>query len=130
LTVCRNIFILPGEPEIVKKKFNDIRDTFVSGTRVSSRYVFLSCEEISVAEALDKLAELFPHLTIGSYPCSSRVPSSPSWSSSFAELDTLAENTRDPKTIVHLECIDAELLEKGCVEFLKLIDSDLVVRIK
>jgi len=73
LTVCRNIFILPGEPEIVKKKFNDIRDTFVSGTRVSSRYVFLSCEEISVAEALDKLAELFPHLTIGSYPCSFRL---------------------------------------------------------
>jgi molybdenum cofactor synthesis domain-containing protein len=65
--VMRNVFILPGVPELFRHKFLAIRERF----RVApffARAVFTQEDEFDLAAGLSALAEAHPLVAIGSYP--------------------------------------------------------------
>ena len=65
--VMRNVFILPGVPELFRKKFLAIRERF----RVApffARAVFTQEDEFDIAAGLSAVAEAHPLVAIGSYP--------------------------------------------------------------
>lgn len=67
LLVCRNVYILPGVPELFRKKFLAIRERF----RVApfhARAIFTMEEEFDIAGNLSDVAEAHPLVAIGSYP--------------------------------------------------------------
>lgn len=62
-----NIYILPGIPEILRKKFDALRDTF----EVAPYYlkvIYTSSSESEIAESLNQTMSEFPELMLGSYP--------------------------------------------------------------
>ena len=64
---CRNVFVLPGVPELFRMKFAAIRERF----RINpffARAIYTSEDEFELAECLSKIAEAFPSVSIGSYP--------------------------------------------------------------
>jgi molybdenum cofactor synthesis domain-containing protein len=62
-----NVYILPGIPEIFRRKFMSIRDRF-RGDPFHLRCVFTSDEEGSIAGALDRIVATFTAVQVGSYP--------------------------------------------------------------
>ncbi len=63
----RNIFIFPGIPEYLKKKFSIIKERF----RTSEFYLkrlYLDCHESNIAEILNSVVEKYGDVTFGSYP--------------------------------------------------------------
>ena len=63
----RNVFILPGVPELFRAKFSAIKGRF-AGKPIRLREIFLKADEGIIAGALRKTAEDFPAVLIGSYP--------------------------------------------------------------
>lgn len=63
----RNVFILPGVPELFQYKFNAIKHRF-RGRPSELRQLFLRADEGSVAAALRETEERHPGVLIGSYP--------------------------------------------------------------
>jgi molybdenum cofactor synthesis domain-containing protein len=64
---CGNVFILPGVPELFRKKFTAIRERF----RVAPFYlrvVHTLEDEFDIAERLQGVADTHPDVAIGSYP--------------------------------------------------------------
>jgi molybdenum cofactor synthesis domain-containing protein len=62
-----NVYIFPGIPETVRRKFARIREQFRDRPFVLRR-VFLRCEEGQIAEELRAVLGRFPDLQLGSYP--------------------------------------------------------------
>lgn len=65
--VMRNVFILPGVPELFRKKFLALRERF----RVApffARAVFTQEDEFDIAAQLSDVATAHPLVAIGSYP--------------------------------------------------------------
>ena len=65
--VFRNIFIFPGIPEAVQKKFAQIREQFRERPYILRR-VFLRTDEGHIAEDLHRVLDRYPALQLGSYP--------------------------------------------------------------
>ena len=65
--VFRNIFIFPGIPEAVQKKFAHIREQFRERPYILRR-VFLRTDEGHIAEDLHRVLDRYPALQLGSYP--------------------------------------------------------------
>jgi molybdenum cofactor synthesis domain-containing protein len=65
--LCRNVYILPGVPELFEKKFLAIRERFRVGP-FYLRTVFTLEDEFDLTTRLNELVELFPQVAIGSYP--------------------------------------------------------------
>jgi molybdenum cofactor synthesis domain-containing protein len=63
----RNVYILPGVPSILQRKFAMIRDRFAAPP-FFSRAVYSREGEGAIAHVLDKAAADFPSVAIGSYP--------------------------------------------------------------
>jgi molybdenum cofactor synthesis domain-containing protein len=63
----RNVYIFPGIPEIVRRKFESIREQFREQPFILRR-VFLRCDEGQIAEDLHAVLDRFPDLQLGSYP--------------------------------------------------------------
>jgi FAD synthetase len=63
----QNVYIFPGIPEAVRRKFERIREEFREAPYVLRR-VFLHCDEGEIAADLCKVHERFPALQFGSYP--------------------------------------------------------------
>jgi len=63
----KNVYILPGVPEIFRRKFKWIRERFREEPYVL-RQVFTSSEEGIIAHHLDAVVAAFPGVQIGSYP--------------------------------------------------------------
>jgi molybdenum cofactor synthesis domain-containing protein len=63
----RNVYILPGVPEIFRRKFTAIRETF-RAEPFFLRVVYVTEEEGGIAAHLDRVAAEFPRIDIGSYP--------------------------------------------------------------
>lgn len=63
----RNVFILPGVPELFRYKWHAIKERF-SSAPIALREVFLRADEGAIAGALRQCAERFPAVLIGSYP--------------------------------------------------------------
>src|SRR5499433_3084035 len=65
--VMRNIYVLPGVPEIFRQKFQALREGFRE-TPFHLRSVFVSIPEGTLAEHLNELLRIHPELMLGSYP--------------------------------------------------------------
>ena len=63
----KNVYILPGVPEIFRRKFTAIRENF-RGEPFFLRIVYVSEEEGGIAAYLDRVAADYPRIDIGSYP--------------------------------------------------------------
>ena len=68
----RNVYVLPGIPSILQRKFDELRDEFRGSPfhRVSRAF---RTSETELAPRLERLVEAFPELEIGSYPEQERV---------------------------------------------------------
>jgi molybdenum cofactor synthesis domain-containing protein len=64
---CRNVYVLPGVPELLHRKFASIRDLF-RGDAFHLGEVFSSLDEGLLAPLLEEVVAAFPDVQIGSYP--------------------------------------------------------------
>jgi len=62
-----NVYIFPGVPEILQRKFERIKETF-RGAPFYLREIFLQADEGQIASVLHRLLAEFPDLLLGSYP--------------------------------------------------------------
>ena len=67
LVVVDNVYIFPGIPELLRKKFDSARERF-RGVPFVLRRVFVRSMESEIAEDLHALLGDFPELQLGSYP--------------------------------------------------------------
>jgi FAD synthetase len=67
LVSFRNIFILPGIPQYLTKKFSAIKERFRSAA-IHLRRLFLKANESDIAETLDSVARTHRDIAFGSYP--------------------------------------------------------------
>lgn len=105
--LMRNVYILPGVPEIFRRKFDAIRERFRDAP-IHLRNVFVSIGEGTLADHLNSLLREFPELLLGSYP-------------EFSNPEY--------KVKVTLESRDHGFLERALAEFLKRLPADSVVRV-
>ena len=67
LVVVRNVYIFPGVPELLRRKFESARDLF-RGVPFVLRRVYVKSRESDIAASLHDLLREFPELLLGSYP--------------------------------------------------------------
>jgi molybdopterin-biosynthesis enzyme MoeA-like protein len=67
VVAMRNVYVLPGIPATLQRKFATIRERFRSAPFISRQIYSRSCEG-AIADALDRAARDFPSVAIGSYP--------------------------------------------------------------
>ena len=67
VTVFRNIYILPGIPQIFRLKFESIAERFRDG-EFHLRCLYLNADEGAIADLLRAAAQRFEAVSIGSYP--------------------------------------------------------------
>ncbi|HZS36672.1 MAG TPA: competence/damage-inducible protein A [Polyangia bacterium] len=63
----KNVYILPGIPEIFRRKFKSIRERFRAAPYFL-KSVFTSDEEGRIAGELDRVVAAWPRVQVGSYP--------------------------------------------------------------
>jgi molybdenum cofactor synthesis domain-containing protein len=67
VVTVHNVFILPGVPQIFRRKFDGLRSRLRAGP-IFSREVYSREGEGPIAAALDAVVAEFPGVTVGSYP--------------------------------------------------------------
>lgn len=67
VVIVENVYIFPGIPELLRKKFESIRSRF-RGVPVLLKRVFVKPRESEIAASLHELLAEFPELMLGSYP--------------------------------------------------------------
>jgi molybdenum cofactor synthesis domain-containing protein len=67
VTVFRNIYILPGIPQIFRLKFESMAERFRDGV-FHLRCLYLNADEGAIAEVLRAAEQRFETVSIGSYP--------------------------------------------------------------
>jgi molybdopterin-biosynthesis enzyme MoeA-like protein len=67
LVIVRNVYILPGIPQLLRKKFESARDRFL-GVPFVLKKVYVKAHESDIASDLNGLLQEFPDLMLGSYP--------------------------------------------------------------
>lgn len=65
--VVENVHIFPGIPELLRRKFDSVRERF-RGVPFVLRRVFVTRSESDIAASLNALLGEFPALQLGSYP--------------------------------------------------------------
>jgi FAD synthetase len=105
--LMRNVYVLPGVPEIFRRKFDAIRERF-RDEPIFLRNVFVRIGEGILADHLNGLLRDFPELLLGSYP-------------EFSNPEY--------KVKVTLESRDRGFLERALEEFLKRLPAESVVRV-
>jgi molybdenum cofactor synthesis domain-containing protein len=104
----RNIYIMPGIPEIFQAKFLAMKARFAVDP-FFMRVIYTSAQESAIAEHLNDTMAAFPELQLGSYP-----------------------RLADPeyRVRVTLESKDPEYLEGAFAHLMSRLEADLVVRIE
>jgi molybdenum cofactor synthesis domain-containing protein len=105
--VMRNVYILPGVPEIFRQKFEALRERF-RDEPIHLRSVFVSMAESTLADFLNELLRTYPLLMLGSYP-------------EFSNPEY--------KVKVTLESRDRAYLDKAVDEFLARLPATAIVRV-
>jgi molybdenum cofactor synthesis domain-containing protein len=77
----RNVFILPGNPELFRSKFNAIQDVLRTNQQFYCHRLFLDMSESSITVLLETLQNDFPSVDVGSYPCP--------WNDEYQEMVTI-----------------------------------------
>jgi molybdenum cofactor synthesis domain-containing protein len=103
----RNVYVLPGVPEIFRRKFDAMRERFRDAP-IHLKNVFVRIGEGTLADYLNRLLADFPLLMVGSYP----------------ELSNPEYQVK-----VTLESRDRGYLEQALAEFLGRLPSDAVVKV-
>lgn len=67
VVIVKNVHVFPGIPELLRKKFESIRERF-HGVPVLLKNVFVKRRESEIAHSLNELVTEFPELMLGSYP--------------------------------------------------------------
>jgi len=67
LVVVENVYVFPGIPELLRKKFESARDRF-RGVPFVLKRVYVKAHESEIADDLHALLGEFPELMLGSYP--------------------------------------------------------------
>jgi molybdopterin-biosynthesis enzyme MoeA-like protein len=65
--VVRNVYVFPGVPALLRRKFESARDRF-RGVPFVLRRVYVKSRESDIAASLHELLREFPELLLGSYP--------------------------------------------------------------
>lgn len=107
VVVYRNVYILPGVPSILQRKFTMIRDRFATAPFYGRQVYLRECEG-AIAAVLDKAAADFPTVAIGSYP----------------HIDAT-----DHKVLVTLDSRDQPALTRACDQVVAAL-GDAVVRVE
>jgi molybdenum cofactor synthesis domain-containing protein len=68
VVVVRNVFVLPGVPEIFRVKLRMLRERIGADTPFVSRTLYTRCDEGSIAPLLERMEREHPAVQIGSYP--------------------------------------------------------------
>jgi molybdenum cofactor synthesis domain-containing protein len=105
--LMRNVYVLPGVPEIFRQKFDALRERF-RDQPIYLRNVFVQIGEGTLADYLNHLLEAFPLLQLGSYP-------------EFSNPEYQVKVT--------LESRDRGYLEQALGEFLARLPADAVVKV-
>lgn len=100
----RNVYILPGVPELFKRKFLSIRERFRERP-FHLRAVFTSSEEGAIAHHLDRIVAAYATVQVGSYP-------------SFASSEY--------KVKVTVEGKDADAVTAACDELVRALGAAVV----
>ena len=66
--VMRNVWVLPGIPEIFKMKLAVVREKLAGGTPFVSRAVYTKMDEGELKPLLDRIVAAHPAVEVGSYP--------------------------------------------------------------
>jgi molybdenum cofactor synthesis domain-containing protein len=106
MLAVRNVYILPGVPELFHKKFMAIRERFRVAPFFARAFYTLQ-EEFDIAEGLRAVADANPQVAIGSYP-------------SFSSPEYRVKVT--------LESKDATALEAAAEALLAVLDREKFVR--
>lgn len=64
----RNVWMLPGVPELFRSRLASIKQHLVAGTPFVSRSVFSNLDEGHLVPLLDEIVRRFPTVDVGSYP--------------------------------------------------------------
>jgi molybdenum cofactor synthesis domain-containing protein len=67
VVIVENVHVFPGIPELLRKKFESIRQRF-RGVPVLLKRVYVKLRESDIAGSLHELLGEFPDLMLGSYP--------------------------------------------------------------
>jgi molybdopterin-biosynthesis enzyme MoeA-like protein len=67
LVIVENVYIFPGVPELLRRKFESARDRF-RGVPFVLKRVYVKERESEIAGTLNELLREFPDLLLGSYP--------------------------------------------------------------
>lgn len=108
LIYIQNVYIFPGEPSLLKKKFEGAKELFRT-TPYHLRRVYVSTDEFAIALPLGETQRAFPNVAIGSYPKLGRD---------------------DYKGILTFQGKDADKVSAAVADFLGRIDGRLVVRVE
>src|SRR5437773_1275315 len=103
----RNVYVLPGVPEIFRRKFDAMRERFRDAP-IHLKNVFVRIGEGTLADYLNRLLDGFPLLLVGSYP----------------ELSNPEYQVK-----VTLESRDRGYLEQALADFLGRLPGDAVVKV-
>ena len=66
--VMRNVWVMPGVPELFRMKLTIVREHLVGPGRIISRALFTLMEETDLKPLLDRVVEHHQQVEIGSYP--------------------------------------------------------------
>ena len=105
--LMRNVYVLPGVPEIFRQKFDGLRERF-RDQPIHLKNVFVRIGEGTLADYLNRLLESFPLLQLGSYP-------------EFSNPEYQVKVT--------LESRDRGYLEQALGDFLARLPADAVVKV-
>jgi molybdenum cofactor synthesis domain-containing protein len=103
-----NIYLFPGIPELLKKKFTAIKERFKSAPFCLKK-IFVKSPELEIAHHLSAVNALYPFLELGSYPV-----------------------LRHPEyqVMLTLESKDQTYLDKAFFHLLSLLPREIVVKIE
>ena len=105
--LMRNVYVLPGVPEIFRAKFEALRERF-RDQPIHLKNVFVTIGEGTLADYLNRLLAAFPLLQLGSYP-------------EFSNPEY--------KVKVTLESRDRGYVEQALADLLARLPAEVVVKI-
>jgi molybdenum cofactor synthesis domain-containing protein len=108
LIFIKNVYIFPGVPELLRKKFLSIAPRFAE-TPLSLTKVYINEYESEVAYNLNEIVRKFKDVKIGSYP--------------FLE-------TKDYRVIVTFESLDRALLNEAVNSFISAVPKEKLYKVE
>jgi FAD synthetase len=104
----KNIFIFPGIPEFLRKKFSVIEKLF-NEPPILLKKIYLNEYESDVAPILNEIVNRFKNIKIGSYP---------------------VVDNRDYSVMVTLESLDQVSLNSAFINLLDILPKENIVRVE